>query len=338
MKQSMPNVVGNEGLRNRLCGDILSKKTAHAYILSGAKGSGKHLIAMQYAAAIACERKGDASAPLPCGECLSCRKIMAGKSPDVITVSKDGKSVKIEQIRALGKNVRTLPNDLDDKFYIIEDADTMTPQAQNAFLLTLEEPPSFVHFFLLCEHPERLLETVRSRAPMLRTEIISDEEIKAYVRQKNPSAAAILSENPEEFEEILAISGGAIGRVLTLLDEKERAPLLARRSKASTLVEHALKKERSALTKLLCQLPSKQDELLPILTCAQSALRDLVALKRIPDAPLVFYSDRESAAELAYSCSFHTLYHVYEAIDTAIGNISRNANIRLSLSSILSKI
>ena len=94
----------------------------------------------------------------------------------------------------------------------------------------------------------------------------------------------------------------------------------------------------SALVRLLCQLPAKQDELLPVLTCAQSALRDLVALKRVPDAPLVFYSDRETASELAYSCSLHTLYRVYEAIDTAIDNISRNANIRLSLSSILSKI
>lgn len=334
----MPDIVGNAGLRDRLCRDILNQKTAHAYILSGAKGSGKHLIAMQYAAAIACEQKGDTSAPLPCGECPSCRKLLSGKSPDVITVSKDGKSVKIEQIRALGQDLRTLPNDLDDKFYIIEDADTMTQQAQNAFLLTLEEPPSFVHFFLLCEHPERLLETVRSRAPVLRTEMIPNEDIKAYVRRKNASVAAILSGKPDEFDEILAISGGSIGRVLALSDEKERAPLVARRTKASALVYHTLKKERSALVRLLCQLPAKQDELLPVLTCAQSALRDLVALKRVPDAPLVFYSDRETASELAYSCSLHTLYRVYEAIDTAIDNISRNANIRLSLSSILSKI
>lgn len=338
MKESMPDIVGNVGLRNRLCQDITSQKMAHAYIISGAKGSGRHLVAMQSAAAIACESKHNTSAPLPCGECPSCRKILSGKSPDVITISKDGKSVKIEQIRALGKDVRTLPNDLDDKFYIIEDADTLTPQAQNAFLLTLEEPPSFVHFFLLCEQPERLLETVRSRAPMLRTEMIPNEDIKAYVRRTSSPASSLLATKPQEFEEILSIANGSIGRVLTLSDEKERTPLLARRAKASALVEHAAGKDRTALTALLCQLPAKQDELLPVLTSAQSALRDLVALKQTPDATLVFYSNRDAASELAYSCSLHSLYRVYDAIDDAIASISRNANIRLSLSCLLTKI
>lgn len=338
MKASMPDIVGNVGLRDRLCRDILNQKMAHAYIVAGAQGSGKHLVAMQSAAAVACESKHDATTPIPCGECPSCRKILSGKCPDVITVSKDGKSVKIDQIRALGKDVRTLPNDLEDKFYIIENADTMTPQAQNAFLLTLEEPPSFVHFFLLCEHPEKLLETVRSRAPVLRTEMISNEDIKAYVKRKNASASSILSAMPQEFEEILSIANGSIGKILALSDEKERAPLLARRAKASALIEHALKKDRAALTVLLCQLPSKQDELLPIFTCAQSALRDLVALKQAPDASLVFYSDREAASELAYSCSLHSLYRVYDAIDATVGNVSRNANIRLSLSCLLTQI
>lgn len=338
MKASMPEIVGNVGLRSRLCKDILNQKMAHAYIIAGAKGSGKHLVAIQSAAAVACERKHDATASIPCGECPSCRKILSGKCPDVITVSKDGKSVKIDQIRALGKDVRTFPNDLDDKFYIIEDADTMTPQAQNALLLTLEEPPSFVHFFLLCEQPEKLLETVRSRAPVLRTEMISNEDVKGYVKRHHASAASILATKPQEFEEILSIANGSIGKVLALSDEKERAPLLARRARASALVEHALKKDRAALTVLLCQLPTKQDELLPIFTYAQSALRDLVALKQAPNASLVFYSDKEAASELAYSCSLHSLYRVYNAIENAVASISRNASIRLSLACLLSQM
>ena len=128
MKASMPSLVGNRSLRSRLCNDILNRTMAHAYVLAGPRGSGKHTIAMQYAAAIACERKDDANAPLPCGVCPSCRKILEKKSPDVITVEKDGQSVKVEQIRNLQTDVRKVPNDLDDKFYIIEDADTMTTQ------------------------------------------------------------------------------------------------------------------------------------------------------------------------------------------------------------------
>ncbi len=338
MKASMPKIVGNRSLCDRLCSDILNKTAAHAYILSGPKGSGKHLVAMQFAAAIACESKDHANEALPCGTCPTCRKILAGKSPDITVISKNGASVKIEQIRNLLSEVARLPNDLDDKFYIIEDADTMTAQAQNAFLLTLEEPPSFVHFFLLCEKPERLLETVRSRAPVLRTEMIEAEAIKAYVRQSGGAAATLLSAKPDEFDEILAIANGSIGRVLALADEKERAPLIARRREADQLLHAALAQKKAALAVQITSLPTKQDELLPILLCAQSALRDLIALKSSEDAPLVFYTDRAAALALAYSGTLHTLYRIYNALDDAMSNLSRNANIRLTLAIMAAKL
>ncbi len=331
MKASMPKIVGNRSLCDRLCSDILNKTAAHAYILSGPKGSGKHLIAMQFAAAIACEKKDDANPPLPCGACPTCKKILAGKSPDITIISKSGASVKIEQIRNLLSEVARLPNDLDDKFYIIEDADTMTAQAQNAFLLTLEEPPSFVHFFLLCEKPERLLETVRSRAPVLRTEMIEREAILEWICQNGGAAASLLSSKPNEFDEILAIANGSIGRVLTLSDEKERAPLLAHRREAELLIHNALNQQRKDLAMQVAAFPSKQEELLPILVCAQSAIRDLTALKGSENAPLVFYTDRTAALELAYSSTLHILYKIYDALENAINNLSRNANIRLTL-------
>ncbi len=336
MKASMPKIVGNRSLCDRLCSDILNNTAAHAYILSGAKGSGKHLIAMQFAAAIACENKSNANEPLPCGTCPTCKKILAGKSPDITIISKNGASVKIEQIRNLLSEVTRLPNDLDDKFYIIEDADTMTAQAQNALLLTLEEPPSFVHFFLLCEKSERLLETIRSRAPVLRTEMISHEDIKTYIHEKG-DAAMVLSSAPKEFDEILAIANGSIGRVLALANEKERAPLIARRREAELLIQNAIGLKKCALATQVSALPSKQDELLPILVCAQSALRDLTALKGSEDAPLVFYTDRATALELAYSCTLHTLYKIYDSLDNAMENLTRNANIRLTLAAMASK-
>ena len=181
MNNAMPNVVGNEKLRRRLYDDIIAGSISHAYIISGPRGSGKHTVAMSSIAALACENKGEAGYPLPCCECPSCRKILEKKSPDVYTIEKDGASVKIAQIRELQGGVRYLPNELDHKIYIIEDTHTMTEQAQNALLLTLEEPPSYIIFFLLCESEEKLLETVKSRAPILRTEPISNEKIKEYL-------------------------------------------------------------------------------------------------------------------------------------------------------------
>jgi DNA polymerase-3 subunit delta' len=338
MKEAFADVVGNDGLRQRLGDDILKGTLAHAYILAGPRGSGKHTIALRFAAALACERRGDDGYALPCLTCPTCRKILEGKSPDIILIQKDGQSVKIEQIRTLKNDVFTMPNDLEHKIYIIEDADTMTEAAQNAFLLTLEEPPAFVRFFLLCEKPEKLLETVRSRAPSLRTEILPRALVAAQLKAQSEVAATLAKTKPQEFEEILTIAAGCIGRGLDLCDEKERAPLLKQRKIASDLVETALSRRYAPLTELIVSLPKKQDELLPILGLAQSALRDMIALKSTADAPLVFYTDREEATELAFAHGTKALIALYNKLSVTLENISRNANIRLSLVSLLAKI
>lgn len=335
MKASMPGIIGNQKLRSRLCHDIINRSMAHAYILSGPRGSGKHTVAMQYAAAVACENKQDPNAPLPCRTCPSCRKILEGKSPDIITVAKDGQSVKIEQIRTLQTDVRKVPNDLEDKFYIIEDAETMTPQAQNAFLLTLEEPPAFVHFFLLCETEEPLLETVRSRAPVLRTEPIPHGDIREHLLRTEPLTKGL---SPEELDELLAIADGSIGRALELLDDKERVPLVKQRRNAQLLVECALAKRLVPLIELINALPAKQDELFPVLSAAQVALRDLIALKQSEAAPLCFYTDRKAATEQAYQYSLASMLRLYDNLAETEDRLSRNANMKLTLTAMIAKL
>lgn len=338
MKEAFDSIVGNHGLRRRLGDDLINGTLAHAYILAGPHGSGKHSIALQFAAALSCEARQKDGIPLPCRTCSTCRKILSGKSPDVILIQKDGQSVKIEQIRALKTDVFTYPNDLEDKIYVIEDADTMTEAAQNAFLLTLEEPPAFVRFLLLCERPERLLETVRSRAPILRTSILSNQQVGDYLRANNETAATLCRTKPSEFEEILTLAAGSIGRALELCDEKERAPILKGRHLASEFIELVLKKDHVSLVPFLLALPQKRDELLPILHNAQSALRDLVSLKTANEAPLVFYTDREKAEELAFLGSRAALYAISDKLSHTVDCISRNVGIRLALTALLSKL
>ena len=338
MRQAMTDIIGNAGLCRRLCDDIVSGTSSHAYILAGAHGSGRHTIALRYAAALACENKHQETSPLPCLHCPSCKKILEGKSPDVIVIEKMGQSVKIEQIRALKNDVFVVPNDLENKIYIIEDADTMTEPAQNAFLLTLEEPPPFVRFFLLCSKPEKLLETIRSRAPILRTEILPRALVSEYLTSQNDAARALANANDKEFEEILTIASGSIGRGLELCDDTERAPLIKQRRMASDFIDMALRKQYASLVEQILQFPKKQDEVMPILWNMQSALRDLIALKKTSNAPLVFYTDRESTMELAFTCSTALLLSLYQKLSICVDNISRNANIRLTLTALLSEI
>ena len=184
---------------------------SHAYIIEGVKGSGKHSIARLSAAALSCERKNDDSAPLPCGKCEACRKILEFLSPDVITVGTEGKAtLGVDSIRFMREDVYTPPNDLEHKIYIIEDADKMTVQAQNAFLLTLEEPPTYAGFILLCENAGALLETIRSRAPILRTEPISRQNIDRYITANDKRAATLKATAPKDYAELIAAIKAAL--------------------------------------------------------------------------------------------------------------------------------
>ncbi len=338
MSLAMDRMVGNDKLRRRLYDEIIAGSFSHAYVISGQRGSGKHTLAMMCAAALACENKGIDGYALPCFECRSCKKILEKKSPDVFIIEKDGASVKVDQIREVQRSVRVVPNELDYKVYIIENTETMTAQAQNALLLTLEEPPSFVVFFLLCEAEEKLLETIKSRAPILRTEPIAPQAAREYLLKVSEDAQKLDLSNPSELDAIISIADGSIGRALELTDEKTRQPFVLRRETAERLVDYSLNKKSVALTELIISLPPKQDELIPILTYAETALRDLILLKKSEDAALCFYSDREKAIEKAYSVGLTSMLGLYDKIGATKETLKRNANIKLTLTTLLANI
>ena len=122
--------------------------------------------AKELAAAAVCSGTGKK----PCGLCRDCRKAEAGVHPDVVTVGrltddkgKRKQNITVDQIRALSADAVVLPNEAARKVYILDEAETMNPAAQNAALKLLEEPPAGVVFLLCATKPMQLLETVRSR-------------------------------------------------------------------------------------------------------------------------------------------------------------------------------
>ena len=333
MKIAFSDVVGNDALRLRLQNDLSNRKNTHAYIIEGAKGTGKHTIARRIAAALACENTDDPSKPFPCLTCPACRKILSGNSPDVIYVERGDKAtLGIEPIRNLRQDVLVAPNDVATKVYIIEDAHLMTVQAQNAFLLTLEEPPAYVLFLLLCESASSLLETIRSRAPTLRTEPIASEMIGEHLCKTNTDALTLSRNNPAEFAEILASANGSIGFAKDLLDEKARKPIMERRRIATEFATLcANRKNPTATMRFLISLGQKREEIVEQISVLQYCMRDLLLCKQTENAPLCFFADREQALSLSYEFTTPQLLRLCDALADLKSRLSQNANVRLTL-------
>ena len=335
----MSEVVGNRVLCEKLCLDVIEDKLSHACIIEGPKGTGKHTIAKNVAAALACTSKPENVGRFPCLECADCRKVLDGDCPDLITVGCDEKAtIGVDTVRFLREDVRTVPNDLDFKIYIIEDADKMTTQAQNAFLLTLEEPPTYVRFFLLCESAELLLETIKSRAPVIRTQPIDNDEIDRYISGRDRRAVAMKLAAPKEYAELIMASKNGIGMALGYLEPKAFAPVKELRKLIEDFVDAATQGERASVIfpMLFKGFSQKRDVLISQLTLLLEAVNDLMLIKNMDNVRLRFFADRDRAMELSDRVSMSFLYSFNDAVLTAIDNLQRNANVRLTLIKLVS--
>lgn len=152
---------------------ITARKFPHAILLDGGSEELRSELSLILSASMICE-----GALKPCGECGACKKALDNKHPDIITIKgekKGNKSIHISAIRELRSAAYILPNEADKKIFIIEYAEQMNIEAQNAFLKILEEPPEFVNFILLCESKSPLLETVQSRVTAYNLGAAQDE-------------------------------------------------------------------------------------------------------------------------------------------------------------------
>jgi DNA polymerase-3 subunit gamma/tau len=211
--QTFAEVIGQEHVTRTLANAIVSGRVAHAYIFSGARGVGKTTTARILAKALNCV-KGPAAEP--CNECDSCREISAGSSLDVIEI--DAASNRgIDQIRELREMVRYAPASSRYKVVILDEAHMLTPEASNALLKTLEEPPDRVVFILATTEPDELADTIRSRSQHFHFRALSFAEITAALAQiaaqekwnVEPGALAVMARAAE----------GSVRDALSLLEQ-----------------------------------------------------------------------------------------------------------------------
>jgi DNA polymerase III subunit gamma/tau len=171
--QTFADVIGQQHVTRTLENAIRTKRVAHAYIFSGARGVGKTTTARILAKALNCIH---GPTPEPCNECDACREITAGNSLDVLEI--DAASNRgIDQVRELREMVRYAPVAGRHKVVILDEAHMLTDEASNALLKTLEEPPEKVVFVMATTQPEDLVDTIRSRSQHFHFRALSFSEI-----------------------------------------------------------------------------------------------------------------------------------------------------------------
>lgn len=195
----------------------------HAYLFGGPEGIGKELTALTLAQAANCERADQEA----CGQCSACRRIADRNHPDMIWVLPEAeqiargwagradfsgtpsRDIRIAQIRALQERLSFRPLEARTRFIFICSAEAMNPQAQNALLKTLEEPPAATVLILIAAAPNQLLPTIRSRCLKLSFTPLTTE----VVAQKLIADKKV---EPELAHQCAALSFGSLGAAFAL--------------------------------------------------------------------------------------------------------------------------
>lgn len=308
---------GNTPLVEQLRRSAASGRSSHAYLFLGGAGAGKRLIANTFAKALQCEGE-----KRPCDSCKSCHAFNHGNHPDVIYFQplKNGKTYTIEDVREqLLETVDLKPFQYEKKIYIIEKADTLNIQSQNALLKTLEEPPAHAVILLLAERAEAFLPTILSRVVVMKIRPLSAETIADYLMQAGHLA--------EESHILSAYAQGRIGQALELVEDEGfremRQDILGKLEVLPSMSEgdaYLLAKDLEGY---------KND--LRFLDIMELWYRDLLTAKSLREEGYLIQRDKKDAIFRAAKEPAALLAKKAAAVRTARMRLAQNANFRLTM-------
>ena len=176
------DIIGHEQIKEHLQNAITMDKISHAYIINGPDKSGKKMLAEAFAMALQCETGGTDG----CMECHSCKQAMNHNQPDIIYVSHEKpNTISVDDIRSkVNNDIGIKPYSSKYKIYIVDEAEKMNVQAQNALLKTIEEPPAYAVILLLTTNADIFLPTILSRCVTLNIKVVPDEKIKKFLMKE----------------------------------------------------------------------------------------------------------------------------------------------------------
>lgn len=315
---SFKDVVGHKDILKYISSAVENNRVSHAYILNGERGSGKKMLANLFAMTLLCET-GDNE---PCGKCHSCKQAESGNHPDIIRVTHEKpNSISVDDIRTQVNNtVDIKPYQGPYKVYIIPQADMMTPQAQNAILKTIEEPPSYAVFLLLTENAETLLPTINSRCVMLKLRNIKDTLIKKYLMEN--------LEIPDyKADMCMAFAQGNMGRAIMLANSDHFNEI---REEAVQLLKHISEMELNEIVAAVKNISVYKLEITDYLDIIMIWYRDVLLYKATKEIDKVVFKDQlQSIKEQARKSSYEGIELILESLEKAKARLKANVNFDL---------
>ena len=315
---SFKDVVGHKDIINYIRNAVLNDKVSHAYILNGERGSGKKLLANLFAMTLLCEQGG----PDPCNQCHSCKQAESGNHPDIIRVTHEKpNSISVDNIRTQVNNtVDIKPYQGPYKVYIIPQADLMTPQAQNALLKTIEEPPEYAVFLLLTENAETLLATINSRCVMLKLRNIKDTLIKKYLMEN-------LQIPDYKADVCTAFAQGNMGRAIMLANSEHFNEI---REEAVQLLKYIHEMELNEIVSAVKNITVYKLEIVDYLDIIMIWYRDVLLYKATKDVDKVVFKDQMTyIKEQARKSSYEGIELILKSLENAKSRLRANVNFDL---------
>ena len=280
----------------------------HAMIFTGPEGVGKRTCALRMAQALQCEQQESGR----CAVCGQCRKIENGSHPDVatLTLEPDANQIKIEQVRKLRSTLEFEPLEGAAKVYLIDPAERMTPNAANALLKALEEPPPATYFFLITANVRELLATIRSRSQTYNFSPVSLEEIRKVGVTD---------------ELVLRWSQGSVGRAL----DTDPDELRSERDALLGFLETTMTARDASLVDLLsgsAELARSKDDYRDRIRILGVLVSDLLFLKEGMDHRLVNVDIRERLDALGETASLDQIVQVGDCLKFIEVNLKHYVN------------
>lgn len=321
------DIIGQEQIKEHLQNALATGKVSHAYIINGEKSSGKEFIAKSFAMALQCEQGGTE----PCNECRSCKQTLSKNQPDIIYVSHEKpNTISVDDIRAqINNDVAIKPYSSKYKVYIINEAEKMTPQAQNAILKTLEEPPAYAVILLLVSNVNTLLPTILSRCVVLNMKPVRDALVKKYLMEE-------LQVPDYKAEVCVAFARGNVGKAKLLASSEEFENVKA---EALSLLKYIKDMEIQEIVAAIKKINEYKLEINDYMDIMSIWYRDVLLFKATNDVNhMVFKEEVQTIRKVAARSSYEGIERVIKALDTAKKRLDANVNFDLVMELLLLEV